>query len=432
MGVRKSGSPEVRKSGCPVIVACATALPAHTALLRLSGDDAPALARRVGLPLDGERQVVAGDWPLAGGACPVRAWRFVAPRSFTGEDVVEVALPGSRDLVDLAIAALVAAGARRAGRGGFARRALANGRLSLDRAEAILAVAQAADAAGARAAIARLRGRLAQDLGPLRDRILALRARLEASLDFVEEDGIAAVPLDEIRADLTVVAATLRRWQVGAATVSGDPVVVLVGRANAGKSALYRALGGGEALVSPVAGTTRDPLEARLVIAGREIRLVDTAGWLESAAGLDAAALTAGAAQVGAAALILACSAPDAPLPDPHGLDADRTVVLATKADLGAREPRAVLAVSAETGAGVDQVAALIADRIAGVVPGEDRQQGLIAEALALVAEAAAHAEEVLLAEDLRRLGDVLGDLVGQTTPDDVLEAIFARFCIGK
>jgi len=431
--VRKSGSPEVRKSVETTIIACATPLPAHTAILRLSGDDAVAIAQAAGIPVGDERAIVDGHWSLSGGRCPVRTWRFVAPRSFTGEDTIEIAVPGAPDLVALAEAAVIACGAKPAGRGDFARRALAHGRLSLDRVEAILAVADATDAEAAQAAIARLRGRLADELAPQRLRLLELRALLEAGLDFAEEDGVTALAPQQLHAELSQLRTVLARWQVASGTLGGEPVVALVGPANAGKSALFRHLSGAAALVSPVAGTTRDVLEASWSVQGRRVTLIDTAGWLDAVGELDAQAIAAGRAAIAGATVVLACTAPDAPLPQTLDLPPERTVIVATKADLGPADPRAAVACSVVAAAGCAALVALVHARVAATAGASPRQAALLTQALALVDDLlCTPRDEVLLADDLARLADLLGDLLGATTPDEILEAIFSRFCIGK
>ncbi len=417
----------------PTIVACATAVGGDSALIRLSGSSAASIAQRAGVRLAPAWEVTTHDWPLAGGRCPCRTVLASGPRSFTGFDLVEIMLPGSADLVALALDALIAAGAEPASPGAFARQALANGRLTLDRAEAILAVAQAGDAAAARQAIARLRGALADDVATVRRQVIDVRALVEAGLDFIDEADVRAYDPARLRSLLSEVRSVLARWRVTADALEGEPVVCLVGPANAGKSALFNRLAGANALVSPVAGTTRDWLDARWEVGGRTVRLIDTAGWLDAARGLDADGIAAGRRTIAGAALVLACSAPDAPLMQQHDLPAT-AVVIATKADLVARpDPRAVLAVSANDGTGLVQLTGLVADRLAAVGAGEPRQQRLLAEVDVLLARLTTHLPgDELLADDLRRTSDLLGDLLGITTTDDVLEAIFSRFCIGK
>ncbi len=415
----------------PTIVACATALPGTMAAIRLSGPQARAIAGRTTLPLPPAAwRHAAGHWPLAGGACPVRIWWASAPATATGCDVVEIVLPGSHDLVELALAALVAGGATPAPPGGFVRQALVHGRISLDQAEGVLAVVTAGDEDAARRAVARLAGDLGRDLDACRADLLRLRALVEAGLDFNDEDDVRSHDPVATAAACASLRDRLGRWRVAADTSAGDPVVCLVGRANAGKSALFSALTGTPALVSPVAGTTRDPLVAAWDAAGRRVTLVDTAGWMEAATDVDNAAAASARRWVDGAALVIACSSPDALLPADLPADA---VVVATKCDLGVREPRAVLAVSVATATGLDQLAGLVSARLSGVAGGEPRQQRLLAEAWAVLNRlAAGSGEDALLADDLRRVDALLADLIGRTTADDILDAIFSRFCIGK
>jgi tRNA modification GTPase len=421
------------------IAACATALGGDCAVIRLSGPAAFAIAQRAGLALPAPWLAVAAEWPLAAGRCPCRLLAARAPRSFTGFDLVEITLPGSRDLVELALAALRSCGAELAEPGGFARQALANGRLGLVAAEAILAISQAPSAAAAAQAVERLRGGLAHEIAGVRQRLLELRAVVEAGLDFLDEADVRAYDPLQLRGELGALQRILARWMVAADELEAEPRVCLVGPANAGKSALFNRLAGPgapPALVSAQPGTTRDWLEARWPIGGRTVRLVDTAGWLESrhaADELDRSAVSAGTAASAGAALLLACSAPDARLGADHGLAAERTLVIATKCDLGAPDPRAVLAVSAASGAGCAQLCGLVASRLGAVGGGEPRQQRLLAAAAAVLARLAGSLPgDELLAEDLRSVADQLGELIGVTTPDEVLGAIFARFCIGK
>jgi tRNA modification GTPase len=429
------------------ICACATAIGGDSAVIRLAGPAAFAIAHAAALPLPPPWTVAPLYWPLAGGACPCRVLALHGPRTSTGGDLIEITLPGSPAVVALALDALLAAGAAPAPPGGFTRQALAHGRLTLDQAEAVLAMSLAGAAASARAALARLRPALAQDVAEVRARLIALRALVEAGLDFLDEEDVRAYDPAALRGECAALAARLGRWRSAALAAEGVPLVCLAGPANAGKSALFTALGGGPALVSAVPGTTRDALEAEVVLGGRQVRLVDTAGWLDAAmtaddparAALDRSAIQAGADLAGQAALVLLCSAPDAPLPPtlsatlPANLPAARTLVVATKADLAPGDTRAALAVSAHAGAGLDALGAAVAARLAATGDGEPRQQRLLAATQdTLTTLAAALPADVLLAEDLRAAADRLGDLIGATTADDVLDAIFARFCIGK
>ena len=421
------------------IAACATATGGHSAIIRISGPEAAAIVGRAGLPVPPPWQALSASWPLAGGACPCRLLCARAPRSFTGCDLIEITLPGSRDVVELALESLRQHGADQANPGDFARQALAHGRLSLVQAEAILAISQAPSAAAAQFAIQRLHNGLGQELTAVRQLLIDLRAAVEAGLDFLDEADVRSFDPRALTGELAELRAILAGWMVASDDLESEARVCLVGPANTGKSALFNRLVGQlgpGALVSPHPGTTRDWLEAPWTIAGRTVRLVDTAGWLERTAAatpLDREAIEAGAAFATSAALLLACSAPDARLGPIDHLPAERTLVIATKADLGAPDARAVLAVSAATGSGCEQLSGLVAARLGSVGGGEPRQQRLLAQGDALLARLLRELpDDALLAEDLRAAVDALGDLIGITTPDDVLGAIFARFCIGK
>jgi tRNA modification GTPase len=413
----------------PTYAAAATAPGGQLTLLRLSGPAAFTMATRAGL--DGD------TWQLPDGPCPVRVLARRGPRTATGHDLIEILLPGAPDLTELALAQLQAVGAEPAPAGAFTRQAVATGRLSLDQGEAILAVAQASDAQSAAAALTRLRGALAEDLVPVRADLLALRARIEAGLDFLDEHDVGTYDRQAVGHQLAALDARLARWQVAVQSTEIAPIICLVGAPNAGKSALYAALSGEPALISPIAGTTRDVLEARIDLAGSAIRLIDTPGWLTdlASADLDHEADRRGRDLLAQATLIIACAAPDAPLPDPlpQLVDPARLVVIATKSDLGLPpDPRAAVAVSTWDKSGLDALRGLLARRALPSAAGEPRQQRLLANARTCLARAAGLPSDEFLADDLRAAAQHLGDILGQTTPDAVLDAIFARFCIGK
>jgi len=416
------------------ICACATTVGGRRALLRLSGDDAFALAARAGLPVPDPWRWREADWR----GMPCRVFAAKAPRTFTGCDLVEITVPGSRAAVAAALADLRRAGAGAAGPGAFARQALARGRLDLDRAAAVLRVAEAGDGDAARRAVASLRGELGRDCDAVREHLIETRALLEAGLDFVDEEDVAPLPPSELRERCAGFAARLERWRRAATPRRPGGALCLVGAANAGKSVLFHRLTGEPALIADRPGTTRDWLEGTWHCAGREVAVVDTAGWLDAAAGdRDRVAVAAGQRRLAGALLVVACHAPDAPLPGDWRRRCGETpsLVVQTKADVRApRHPDAVLEVAALHDRGLDRFEAVVADRL--VARGDDvepRQQECITAALAAIGRArtAADAPE-LAAEDLRQAAEHLGELTGATTPDDVLDAIFARFCIGK
>ncbi len=414
------------------IVALASALPSAVAVIRCAGADAFAIAAAAGAPLPTAGlgwQTTTGTWPLG----PLRVLAARGPGTFTGTDTVELLVPGAPDLATQALDRLRHAGATDAAPGAFTRLALANRRLTLDRAEALLALVHAHDAPAAARALERLRGSLGAACAEVRERLIDLRARVEAGLDFAEEPDVRSYEPRTLQAELKSLQVRLRGFLAAGEDLGQEPVVLLVGPANAGKSALFAALTGAPALVSPVAGTTRDHLEAPWDCGGRLVRLVDTAGWFATRDGVDQAAVAAGRGLISGASLIFACSAPDAPLPDAADLPMERTVIVATKGDLGPGDPRASHTVHRSDPTSLNQLAKLARQRLEGTAPGNSRQQGLLRECLALLAPLTDRlpADE-LLADDLTRTAALLGDLLGATTTDEVLAAVFQRFCIGK
>lgn len=388
-------------------------------------------------------------------------------RSYTGQPLVELHLPGSQMLVDAVLAALFRTGVRPAQPGEFTLRAFLAGRLDLAQAEAVLGVIDAADHSELNLALRQLAGGLSGRLADVRADLLSLLADLEAGLDFVDED-IEFVSRDEVvtrvetarQAIVRLLEDATGRWR------DSDRLrVVLAGLPNAGKSTLFNAIiGGDRALVSPIAGTTRDWLAAEIRFSGLDLELIDTAGWEESDDDLSRAMQSLRAEQLDRADLILWCIAANAS-PEELRLDAllreqigsviGRTLVIATKSDLSSNgnqqivsqssvESRLSLAVSAVTGLGLDELRSRIAAKLASERSGARQMIGSTAargrESLARAADALERSleaarlgfgDEVISAE-LRLALDGLAAVVGAIYTDDVLDVIFSRFCIGK
>jgi tRNA modification GTPase len=382
-----------------------------------------------------------------------------APRTYTGQDQVEIHLPGSPPLVEAVLAYALTAGARLAQPGEFTLRAFLAGKLDLTQAEAVLGVIGAENPNDLRVALAQLAGGLARPLDHLRQELLHLLAEVEAGLDFAEED-LTFVPAAELARRLETAAAELARLrvQVRERGVSGRPFrVALVGRPNAGKSRLFNALVGRPlALVSPEAGTTRDYLTCRLTVGDVMLELVDTAG-AEAAA--DPIGLQAQAARQGQheqADLLLYCLPPgEEPTPVgsatpilPIRTMADRVAETVPASTLqtqsgGLRPPLAPeLATSAVTGQGLEELRQRLADaarqarRPSALAPSLNRCRQEVTEAGEAVERALGWARQCgfpeLVAMELRGALDCLGALVGAVYTDDLLDRIFSQFCIGK
>jgi tRNA modification GTPase len=423
----------------PTICACASSSGGRSALLRLSGPLACDIAAKADLSLPPSWRHHEYQWNLGPGPCPCLVLFYRGPRSFTGENLVEIILPGSRTVVDLALARLIAAGAQTATPGAFARQAYSNGRLALDQVEAILALSRAHEEDGAKRALADLRGRLGVQVGTVRQILLELRAQVEAGLDFAEEPDVRTWQKPELLAKLRNLRQDLAGW-IRSSAQGLEPCVCLVGPANAGKSSLYRALTGEAVLISPTPGTTRDWLEHSITLAGRRISILDTAGWLsdQNLNMIDQASRQTSDHRLMSAALILVLSAPDAPLPtnwnERLGPAAQRAVIIATKRDLGqAPDPRAHLHITVNDPDDLKQFEKLIATQLADAAEGPSHREQILAQVDAILADLIAHLpEDMILADELARSANLLSGLTGTMNPDSVLDEIFSRFCIGK
>ena len=408
-------------------------------MLRISGKDAVQHCQQAGLRLPQAWEIQHSTWQIHETQIPCRILFAAGPNSFTGYDCIEISLPASAVLIEHCLQHCLSVGMLSAGPGAFCRQALANKRMHLDQAEAILALTQASDADACQDALARLRGALSKDIEALRQQCIELRARVEAGLDFLDEEDVRAYDHHALLTALQDMKRRLQSWQRAAVSLGDDPVVCLIGMANAGKSALFKALSGSEALVSDQAGTTRDFLQTDWNCNGRHLTLIDTAGWLTERSNsldtIDQAALQAGQEIVDHAQFIIACSAPDARLPDDiqERLQGRAHVICSSKADLGVIDERAALAVSIDNPNSLSALRAFIAEQLGLSASGEPRQQRHIRAAIAVI-ESLQHMlpPDELLADDLRQIAEHLGDLIGITTTDDIMDVIFSRFCIGK
>lgn len=379
--------------------------------------------------------------------------RFEAGRAFTGEPSAELWAHGSpavlRELVD---AALVA-GARAAGPGEFTYRALRHGRLDLTRAEAVRDLVDARTLWQARTAFAQREGSLARRLAPLREALLDLAARAEAAVEFVDEAETrgASESFGRALAAASEQAATLGR-AMGTGRIAREGVqVAITGLPNVGKSSLFNALLARErAIVSEIPGTTRDTLEDAVDLDGLPVRLVDTAGIRRSTDPIESEGVRRAKAALAESDLVLfvldASRPVDAAERQALGeLDPRHAVIVANKADLpkaGGPLPPGALEVSARSGAGLDALRGALREKALGGGSLEDavlsgaRHGAAIdgcAEALArgLRAFTAGLSEEAVL-EDVREAMRRLGEITGEVGSDDLLDRVFATFCIGK
>jgi len=374
---------------------------------------------------------------------------FRAPASFTGEDLVELSCHGGLATPTRLVAALQSAGARAAAPGEFTRRAVLNGKLGLLEAEAIADLVDSTAPRQADAALDQLDGALRRRLDALRARVLDLQALLTYEIDFPDEDD-GPVPASQLREAHAALLDDVRRLLATAPQgerLRAGALVVLAGRPNAGKSSLFNALLGAErALVTELPGTTRDAVEAGTTCEGWPVRLVDTAGLHDATERLDRLGVEVSRRYLGAADLVLLCVDGARELEGEEcALAAEaRTVVVRTKHDLH-EAPAHVegITVSAVTGEGLNALRRVIATRAFG--HGSDvieptllraRHRDALAgavEELASAGECLGEQHDALLASHhLRAAGERLEELIGTVATDDVLDRVFASFCVGK
>jgi tRNA modification GTPase len=401
---------------------------------------------------------------------PALALISPAPRSYTAEDSIELQLPGNPALLERVIESLLHSAAnrsidlRRAHPGEFTARAFFNGRLSLTQAEGVAATIAARSDAELRAAAAMRNGSLGELAQALAGQLAAALALVEAGIDFTDQEDVIAISPRDLEGRLSALRGRIEghlRRAVGAEQLASIPWVVLCGRPNAGKSTLFNALLGRErAVVSPVAGTTRDVLAEPLAVetdhGPAEVMLVDLAGLDEpQQSAIDRSMQAAAGDAIARAELVVHCIPQGQPLREtPHHAPA---LIVRTKSDLprnlshrASPDSADQIAVSAQTGAGIDRLRREIGRRLG------DRTVSLAADALALQPRHEASLRSALvnvdaaielvatqrsrdhlrhpelIAASMRSALDDLGALAGDITPDDVLGRIFASFCVGK
>jgi tRNA modification GTPase len=443
------------------------------AIVRLSGSESLAIAARIfrrrgGHGIPRSRHVYVGHvLDHASGAIldEVVTFSMIAPRSYTGEDVVEIQCHGGSVTSQRILESACAAGARPAGPGEFTKRAFLNGRMDLAQAEAVADLIMARSDAGRRLAWSQLEGALSSRVEALREAVLRARAICEVSLDFSEED------LPELENGSPVVAGELARVRIELERLTESfergrlryhgARVALVGRPNVGKSSLLNVLAGGDrALVTPIAGTTRDVVEAHVAISGAPVVVMDTAGIRETEDEIEAMGVERSRRAIDDAACVIAVFDRSAPLRAEDSMVAAIVrqrpcIAVLSKVDLSAvaavAEVRAMLPsvqiveVSALTGDGVQELSNTIGEllfeanrdaRDDEVVIFRVRHRDAARKAIADLsrAEAAMAAGEPLelAASDLAAAASALADITGAMTSEDVLDRVFADFCIGK
>jgi len=388
---------------------------------------------------------------------------FKAPRSFTGEDVVELHCHGSPILLRSIIDAVLTEGARLADPGEFSLRAVVHQRLKLTEAEAIRDLIDAQTDVAARQATRQMKGEISHTLQPVKNELLKIIVRLESSLEFVEDDLPALEndqmrnSLDALRADLEQLAATFHRGRL----IRDGIKVTFVGRPNVGKSSLFNSLlGHGRAIVTEVPGTTRDTITESIALDGVPVILTDTAGLRTSgdqieSIGIDRTRREAADSDL----LIVVIDGSESCTDEDRSVIADvsgqRHIIAINKSDLptfsvsrahddvGRSNQHQIVSVSAKTNGGLQELRAAILESFRnghatteGLLITNARHHDLLQHAIEAVKAAqellADRASEELILVGLHNALRFLGEITGETTSDEILGQIFSTFCIGK
>jgi tRNA modification GTPase len=412
--------------------------PAAVSVIRISGPDAHSAATALSGSLPEARMAAVRELrhPMTGDLLDQSLLlRFDGPASATGEDVVELQCHGGRAVIDSLLSALgEMPSVRQAEPGEFTRRAFENGRIDLTEAEGLADLIEAETESQRKAALLLAEGGLRKQIAAWQEQLLALSAAAERAIDYDEDDQ----PIDAGLLDgCAALAAELSGWldRPRAERLKDGVLVVIAGPPNAGKSSLLNAIAGEErAIVTDVAGTTRDHIEVPLALGGVPIRLTDTAGLREARDQVETIGVDRAARLIDAADVVIWLGEPE---------DAPRrsaVVAVQAKADLPGRgvAPGGSIAVSATTGEGLRPLLQCVEDLARRALPSDEaislnrRQAGLIAKAADGLAQAARTADIVLIAEDLRVARLAFDRLTGKAGIEDVLDSLFGRFCLGK
>ncbi len=433
------------------------------AVIRVSGPAAVEVARKVAGPLPPPRRLsrrilhASDDSPIDEGM----AVFFPAPRSFTGEDVVEIHCHGGPVIVDLLLQSLLSCGARMARPGEFSKRAFLNDRMDLAQAEAVADLIEAGSSQAARAALRSLQGEFSDRVHRLAEAVTELRVYVEAAMDFPDEeidflsDAAVADSIEALSQAFTELTASATQG----ALLRDGMTVVLAGAPNVGKSSLLNRLTGQpSAIVTHLPGTTRDVLRERISIEGMPLHVIDTAGLRDAVDPVEAEGVRRARREMEKADLVLLLvdasqTAPDSVI-ETRGMSIPEDVpvtVVRNKVDLTSEPPgvgspdgagRPTIKISALHGQGMAELRRHLEERV-GYEPGAEGAMSARRRHLDALDRARGHVQQgasqlmefgaaELMAEELRLAHHCLGEITGEVSSEDLLGRIFSSFCIGK
>ncbi len=412
--------------------------PAAVSIIRVSGPLAHDAGKRLAGMLPEARRAAVRTLRDQDGSVldDALVLRFDGPASSTGENIVEFQCHGGRAVVDALLRELGRVeGLRTAQPGEFTRRAFENGRIDLTEAEGLADLIEAETESQRKAALAIAEGGLRAQVEQWQRKVLDLSARAEAAIDYAEDEDVGVDPA--LARDCGDLASELKAWleRPRIEPLKDGVRVVVAGPPNVGKSSLINAIAGQErAIVTDTPGTTRDHIEVPLALDGMPILLTDTAGLRESDEVVERIGIDRARSLVESADVLVWLGEPDEAPRHP------RLIRVHARSDLAGRHeaPASSIAVSSVTGEGLNSLLAHVAELTRTLLPAEDaialnrRQASELAEAHGALDAAAPTTDFVLLAEHLRSVRAAFDRLTGQAGVEDVLDALFGRFCLGK